>query len=105
MRSRAATAFISVQVLRSRVFDASAAINLMKPIKRCSNPPGWVHPPSQGLPAPARCPAGLSRRRWHRPQGRTCLRSILVPSLAGQQPGALAAARCQGHGADPVWPV
>lgn len=33
LRSGAATAFISVQVLRSQVFDASAAINLMKPMK------------------------------------------------------------------------
>lgn len=33
MRSRAATAFISFQVLRSREFDVSVAINLMKPMK------------------------------------------------------------------------
>lgn len=33
VRSRAATAFISIQVLRSREFDVSMAINLMKPTK------------------------------------------------------------------------
>lgn len=71
-RSRAETSFISVQVPRSCKFDVSVAINLMKPMKRGSNPPGWAHPRSRGRPALERCPAGVQSQLWHRPRGRMC---------------------------------
>lgn len=87
-RSRAETSFISVQVPRSCKFDVSAAINLMKPMKRGSNPPGWAHPRSRGRPALERCPAGVRRQLWQHPRaGRA--RAPALP--AGQHPRVPAA--------------